>query len=70
MSTRLVRGRSSGAVHLATCRYAVNMTPWEWAEGRPDEQWLVKGWLRPCRTCLPEQAALQKRLKLRAEASS
>lgn len=59
--TRLVRGR--GKIHLAFCRHAVNVGPWFWAEGRPDEEWIRKPWLVPCRVCLPDLAKAQDALR-------
>lgn len=56
---RLVRGGRGGAsVHLATCPYVKRgkFVFWLWAEGRDDDEWLAKGWFKPCRVCLPEQA--------------
>lgn len=58
-ATRLVRGGRNGAsVHLSGCRYAARgrFVPWVWAEGLDDDDWLRKGWFKPCKVCLPDQA--------------
>lgn len=66
--TRLVRGGNGGAtIHLAECpRVPARNWPWEWAEGRDDSEWVVKAWLKPCRHCLPELAAIQDDLRAKA----
>lgn len=66
-STRLVRsGRGGATIHLATCSRAKGriVAPWLWAEGRPDGEWVVKGWLHPCRSCLPDLAKRQDALRV------
>jgi hypothetical protein len=71
--TRLVRsGRGGGTIHLNGCPRAKGrvVVGWEWAEGRSDDEWLRKAWLRPCRVCLPEQAALQDTLRAAHEAQA
>lgn len=66
--TRLVRAFPGPTIHLRGCKRARRVVPWVWAEGRRDEEWVVYGWLKPCRVCLPELAALQDELRARAAA--
>lgn len=62
--TRLVRAFPKGdTIHLRGCSRARRVVPWAWAEGRDDSEWIVKGWLKPCRICLPELAARQDELR-------
>ncbi len=69
--TRLVRaGRDGATIHLATCKRAKGtiVVGWEWAEGRPDSEWITKGWLKPCRSCLPGVAKQQDEMRARLAA--
>jgi len=66
--TRLVRsGKDAATIHRRDCkRLPAKNWPWAWAEGRHDNEWVVKAWLHPCRVCLPELAELQDELRRRA----
>jgi hypothetical protein len=68
--TRLIRSGKGGAtIHKAACGRATGKTwAWDWAEDRPDAEWVVKAWLKPCRVCLPDLAALQDDLRKQAAA--
>lgn len=68
VTTRLVRsGRGAATIHLAGCSWIGQKAwSWNWAEGRPDEEWVRLAWLHPCRMCLPELARLQDRLRAAA----
>ena len=68
-STRLVRaGRDGATIHHRDCkRVPAKSWPWEWAEGRDDEEWVFKAWLKPCRLCLPIHAAMQDEARARAD---
>lgn len=64
VETRLVRGNRGATIHLRDCKRATGKTwPWVWAEGRSDNEWVVKADLHPCRVCLPELAQLQDELR-------
>jgi hypothetical protein len=69
-TTRLVRGgKGASRIHLSSCRYARGRVfPWNWAEGRSDYEWVDKAWLHPCRSCLPDLAALQDELRAKHKA--
>ena len=56
--TTYVRTRGGAMVHLAGCRYDVNSTPWDWAEGKTVPEIRMILTLRGldydwCRLCFP-----------------
>ena len=55
--------RTRQKIHRPTCRYTANAIPWRWAEDKDVEEWLRLAWLKPCRTCLPDLAARQERIR-------
>ena len=58
--TRLVRGGAGfSRIHKPSCRYAVNVKPWNSAEDHPDHDWLHLPFMHACRTCLPDLARKQ-----------